>query len=124
MDIPDHKDEDNEASISKVFTSYPDQQQYVAPVNPELRKKTYTDQVALDPDNILCPGDKRRFRQLIDSYSDIIRPEPGRYNGKMGHIDNSINFASKPPPNKKVYHQKLTEDQKRLLGEKMDKLMS
>ena len=42
----------------------------------------------------------------------------------MGHIDNSINFASRPPPNRKVYHQKLTEDQKRLLGEKMDKLMS
>ena len=126
----DSEDEDEEleasntATVSKVFTSYPDQQQYVAPVNEELAKKTYTDQIKLDPDNILSPADKRKFRELCESYSDIIRPEPGRYNGKMGHIDNSINFASRPPPNKKIYHQNLNTEQKKLLGEKMDKLMS
>ena len=58
MDIPDNGDTDQETSISKVFTSYPDQQQYVAPINPKLKKRIYTDQVALDPDNILSPGTK------------------------------------------------------------------
>ena len=58
MDIPDNGDKDQETSISKVFTSYPDQQQYVAPINPKLKKRIYTDQVALDPDNILSPGTK------------------------------------------------------------------
>ena len=111
-------------NIDRVFSSYPDQQQYVAHDNPELKKRSYTDQVALDPDNILSPGDKRKFRELIESYSDIIRPEPGRYNGRLGHIDNSINFTTRPPPNRKIYHQKLTEEQKRILGEKMDKMMS
>ncbi len=124
-DMDSEVDNDNtSAQVNKVFTSYPDQQQYVKPVNEELAKKTYTDQIKIDPDNILSPADKRKFRELCESYSDIIRPEPGRYNGKMGHIDNTINFTSRPPPNKKIYHQNLNTAQKKLLGEKMDKLLS
>ena len=109
--------------VARVFTSYPDQNQYVNGMAKKTEPKDYTDLIQLDPDNILTPDQKVKFRKLCQEFKDIIRPEPGRYNGAAGYVDNSINFSSKPPPNKKIYQQKLTDEMKAKLGEKLDQLM-
>ena len=84
----------------------------------------HTDKIQLDPECILSPKQKTSFRRLCQEFSDVIRPEPGRYNGSLSHISNRINFASRPAPNAKIYQQNLTEEMKRKLGDKMDKLLS
>ncbi len=112
-----------DAEVARVFTSYPDQNQYINKKAKSIPPKDHTDLIQLDPDNILSPKQKVCFRKLCQEFKDIIRPEPGRYNGAVGYIDNSINFSSKPPPNKKIYQQKLTDEMKKKLGEKLDQLI-
>ena len=117
----DEEEPGQEEQVDRVFQEYPDQTQYSQGVT--IKTKDYTDQIALDPDNILSPEEKAAFRKLCSEFKDVIRPEPGRYNGFYGHIDNSINFSARPPPNKKIYQQRLTDDMRKLLGAKLDKLM-
>ena len=112
------------AEIRKVHNSYPDQFQYASSRDKKLKELHYVDKVKIDPDNILTEEEKQAFRQVCEDYKDIIRPEPGRYNGKSGSINNRINFHSRPAPNKRIYQQKLTDSMKQRLAEKMDKLHS
>ena len=113
-----------EACVGAVLDSYPDQSQYVSTADKSFLTVDHTDKVQLDPDNILNPAQKTEFRRLLQEFKDVIRPEPGKYNGRYGHIDNRINWGSKPAPNQKIYQQNLTEEMKKQLGAKMDKLMS
>ena len=111
-------------TVNKVRSTYPDPSQYVSHRDPELAKANHVDKIKLDPDNVLTREEKEQFRQLCSEFTDVLRPEPGRYNGYAGHVDNKINFLMPPAPNKVIYQQKLTEPMKKLLGEKMDKLRS
>ena len=121
-DIAEHSSE--EAPIGAVYTTYPDQNQYVQSGDTVKVFKDHTDEIQLDPDNVLTAEQRTAFRDLCQEFKDVIRPEPGRYNGSYGHISNRINFASRPAPNAKIYQQNLSEPLKRQLGDKMDKLMS
>ena len=42
---------------------------------------------------------KKKFQNLCEAYSDIITPQPGKYNGAYGRVSTDINFATKPPTN-------------------------
>ena len=92
-----------EASVDMVYDTYPDQNQYVAAGDKAHLGVDHTDKIQLDPDNILTPEQRTTFRRLCKEFKDVIRPEPGRYNGRFGHISNRINFAAKPAPNSKIY---------------------
>ena len=112
-----------EAEVKAVMDTYPDQNQYKARTDKKLLNQKHTDKVVLDPDNVLSQEFRDEFRRLLDEYSDVIRPEPGRYNGHYGYMNNRINFASRPAPNKKIYAQNLTSEMKKKLGDKMDQLL-
>ena len=84
----------------------------------------YVDQVVIDPDNQFNQEWKSRFRMLCKEYADTINPNPGRYNGYYGEIDNSIDFISTPPPSVKARLPNYTADKLKLMAELMDKLES
>ena len=113
-----------DGKVNKVQFTLPDPSQYVSNRDPELAKICHVHKVKLDPDKILSEEQRDEFRKLCEEFSDILRPEPGRYNGSAGHVNNRINFHSRPAPNKIIYQQKLSDTMRKLLGEKMDKLRS
>ena len=82
----------------------------------------YLDQVHVDPDHQLSDHDRDKFKKLLEDFSDIITPIPGRYNGNFGMIDNSIHFVDRPAPVTKVYQPRYTDEMKLLLAKKMDQL--
>ena len=110
--------------VNKVYSHAPDHSQYVSHRDPELARIDHVDKVKIDPDKILSEADREKFRGLCQEFSDVLRPEPGRYNGRAGYVNNRIKFLSKPAPNKMIYQQKLSDPMRRKLGEKMDKLRS
>ena len=112
-----------EAKVQAVFKSYPDQEQYVSKA--EVKEFVdHTDSIQLDPGGILTPAERVEIKKLCQEYKDVIRPEPGLYNGHFGHIDNKIDFKSKPPYTQRIYQQKLTEPMTQILAKKMDDLHS
>ena len=108
-------------NLRKVFNEFPDSFQYKSLAKPP-NDKSYLDDIQVDPDGIMTPSQKKMFRDLCAKYTDIITPRPGRYNNHSGHVDNSINFAERPPSNQKVYQPKYSDKMKELLGQKMDAL--
>ena len=79
--------------------------------------------IVLDPDNIMPVTAKERVMAVSQKYSELFTKRPGKYNGSFGKVDNSINFATTPTPNMKVYVPNYTEDMKKVMGDLMDKLM-
>ena len=67
---------------------------------------------------------RTRFANLCRSFSDIITPVPGRYNGVFGRVNTEINFATIPPSNLKTYLPKYSHEMMKTLGQKMDVLES
>ena len=86
--------------------------------------KTYIDQISVDPDGQMSAAWKTRFVNLCKSYTDIITPKPGKYNGAFGRVSTQINFTSIPPSNLKSYLPKYSHEMLKVLGEKMDNLES
>ena len=82
----------------------------------------YVLEVSIDPDNILPTEWKERFASICTEFSHVITPRPGRYNGYYGRVDNSLNFATVPPPSIKARLPKYSQEMMKILGEKMDKL--
>ena len=56
------------------------------------------------------------------SYSSIITPIPGKYNGVFGRVSTDINFSSKPPPTVRTYLPKYSDQMMKTLAKKMDVL--
>ena len=85
-------------------------------------KKTYksdfTNDVLLDPDNILNKEHRSRFETLCQEFQDIIQYSPGTYNGAYGLVKNTIELTSIPPPNNKCYVPKYSKAQTDRLAEK------
>ena len=61
--------------------------------------KSYIHEVQIDPDNSMPATWRTRFKNLCESYSNIITPKPGRYNGAFGRTSTDLNFVSQPPSN-------------------------
>ena len=85
-------------------------------------KKSYIDQVSVDPDNQMPVAWKNRFINLCKDFNDIITPVPGRYNGTFGRVSTDINFTSVPPSNPKAYVPRYSHEMLKVLGDKMDVL--
>ena len=64
------------------------------------------------------------FEMLCKEYKDIIRYDPGTYNGAYGFVKNTIEFTETPPPNNRCYVPKYSTEQTNRLAEKMDELMA
>ena len=85
-------------------------------------EQSFLNEIIIDPDDQLSPRWKQRFKTVCESYSDIINPRPGKYNGFYGRIDNSINFSATPPPTVRAHLPNYSHDMLQILAAKMDKL--
>ena len=91
-----------QSNWSKNF-NHPDKFQYaeLAPRNED--PNTYLHLLQVDPDNVLSNDDKEIFHVLHRRFAHLFTPQPGRYNGNYGHVDNQLQFSSPPPPNSKTH---------------------
>ena len=78
--------------------------------------------IDLDPDNIMPATAKQAIREISNKFASVFTKAPGKYNGFYGRVNNSLNFASRPTPNKRVYQPQYSEEMKRKQAELMDKL--
>ena len=79
--------------------------------------------VQIDPDGILTPEEREMFREVTEHYKKVFTPRPGKYNGYFGEFSNRLNFASLPPQNTRIYTPNYSPEMKKILAEKLDKLV-
>ena len=65
--------------------------------------KKYLHLLSVDPDNVLTEEEKTIFHRLHQEFAHVFSPQPGRYNGRWGYIDNRLQFATPPPPNLRTH---------------------
>ena len=65
-------------------------------------KPEYVQQIQVDPDRILNDSDRDLFNKLHIRFQSVFTPQPGKYNGSQGYIDNKLQFATMPPPNSRT----------------------
>ena len=82
----------------------------------------YLAQVQVDPDNRLSESEKSIFHELHKRFASLFTPQPGRYNGYYGYIDNKLQFATQPPPNTKTRIPNYSPSMNNILAQKMDLL--
>ena len=110
-------------SIMKVYDLGRDDLSHLIPLKPlNDDSKDHLEEISIDPDNKLPPGWKERFASTCKEFSHIITPRPGKYNGYYGRIDNSINFATSPPPSIRAHLPKYSHEMLQIMANKMDKL--
>ena len=80
------------------------------------------DKIQVDPDNQLSPEMKQKFIMLNKVYEDLFTTTPGRYSGRFGDVDTSLNFTSPPIQTRKVHVPNYSKEMKDLLADKMDEL--
>ena len=56
-------------------------------------------QIEVDPDSMLTCEDREIFHKINVRFQSLFTPQPGKYNGGHGYIDNKLQFATPPPPN-------------------------
>ena len=81
----------------------PDQFQFQNLAPNRDRNDSYLQQLCVDPDNILTASEKELFHQLHRQYSHVFTPQPGRYNGHWGYVENKLQFSSLPAPNARTH---------------------
>ena len=67
---------------------------------------------------------KNMFQKLNQRFASLFTPQPGRYNGSWGYIDNHLQFATPPPPNIRTRIPNYSPPMNAILAEKMDTLES
>ena len=71
---------------------------------------------------MLHESEKQVFNKLHVQFAHLFTPQPGRYNGFWGYVDNRLQFSSPPAPNAKTYIPNYSPKMNQLLAEKMDQL--
>ena len=84
--------------------------------------ENFLDQLSVDPDNILNPTEKKLFHDLHLKYRQLFRPEPGKYNGAYGYVDNKLKFSTPPAPNARTHVPNYSPSMNQILAKKMDLL--
>ena len=74
----------------------------------------------MDPDRILSIEDRERFHELHQKFCHVFTPQPGKYNGEYGYIENRIQFSTPPPPNSRTHVPNYSPSMNKLMAEKMD----
>ena len=79
--------------------------------------------IQIDPQHQLSPAIRKKFYDVNKKYESIFTPTPGRYSGRFGDVDTSINFTEPPVQTRKVCQPNYSYDMKIKLAEKMDELI-
>ena len=86
-------------------------------------KKSYLEDVQLDPDGMMDKATRERFLKLLEQYEEVIDPAPGKYNGFYGDSDTKIKFVETPPPMDTTYSPDYSLEMVKTLADKLDKLI-
>lgn len=87
--------------------SPPDPLPEFKPINTAMTKPTlpkkglYSDQVTLNPDNLLSKSEENLFRQTLETYDEVFNPKISVYNGKSGSCYVEVNIGANLPPQRK-----------------------
>ena len=81
-----------------------------------------TDEIQIDPDNVLSEEWKQIFKDTIHSYKDIFKDSPGRYNGFFGHVTCSLTLTGNPPPSLKPRMPNYSSEKMQIMANLMDKM--
>ena len=79
--------------------------------------------IALDPDNILKPEDRRIFKNINEKYSEVFMSKPGKYNGVLGNLDAKLVLGNVEPPSfpcKKIIQSEKLDDIKQGIMDQME----
>ena len=111
-------------NVKKIYDTNLNDNSHLIPHTSDVvgSEQSFLKEIIIDPDDQLSPRWKQRFKSVCESYSDIINPRPGKYNGFYGRIDNSINFSATPPPTVRAHLPNYSHDMLQILAAKMDKL--
>ena len=112
---------DVNSQVMKVY-DFPSDFQHLEPHTNWDHSEDFTSDVSIDPENLMTTNIKSKFEKLVKQFSDVINYRPGKYNGWYGDINNSIDFATVPPPTSKIHAPKYSHDMMVKLAEQMDKL--
>ena len=63
--------------------------------------KQHSDLVKIDPDNMLEPELKLKFKQLLLGYDEVFNPKFTGYNGAVGPFQAKVNMGPSQPPQRK-----------------------
>ena len=113
-----------EALVNKLYTIDDNEYEAYVPRRDVDKSLDFTDDVIIDPDERMDKHTRKEFEMLCKEYKDIIRYDPGTYNGAYGFVKNTIEFTEIPPPNNRCYVPKYSSEQTNRLAEKMDELMA
>ena len=116
---------DSPDAIRKLFDLNTEDISHLIPDNDIYEgNECFLEQISIDPDHQLSFTWRQKFKELCHDFSDIINPRPGKYNGYFGRVDNSINFATTPPPTIRSHLPKYSHEMLSIMANKMDKLES
>ena len=82
----------------------------------------FLEQISVDPDNMLSKQERNEFHQLNAKYKHLFTPQPRKYNGAIGYIDNKIQFSTPPAPNARTHVPNYSPSMNQLQATKMDQL--
>ena len=108
-------------SIKKVLAHSDDYENFEHYENWNFEENFIND-VSIDPDDKLNKYWKDKFHDLCVEFTDIINFRPSKYNGWYGEVDNSLDFATQPPPTNKIHMPKYNDKMNHVLADKMDQL--
>ena len=111
----------NSLSINDVIHGQ-DTSEHLQPYSNWDYNEDFIADIKIDPDRVMTKEWRKKFLDLCYEFKDIINYRPGRYNGYYGDVNNTIDFASVPPPTNKVYMPKYSDKMNQILAQKMDQL--
>ena len=82
----------------------------------------YAANITVDPDHLLDSASRDRFIKLHDRYDNVFNPAIGKYNGKSGKIEATVNMGPVLPPQRKGRLPQYNRDKLQLLQEHFDTL--
>ena len=122
-DIRDTKIVENSLSgSSKEEPIHSDSFQFQDLARKRSYSKDYLQQIQVDPDNTLTEEEKQVFHEIHRKYVHLFTPQPGRYNGSWGYVDNKLQFSTPPAPNARTYVPNYSPTMNQTLAQKMDTL--
>jgi hypothetical protein len=91
-------------------------------VHKPVNTHSYSDNVQLDPDNILPPDIKQQFQTLHTRYDEVFSTEFSGYNGAVGPFEAVVNMGPVQPPQGKGRVPQYARDKLVELQHKFDEL--
>lgn len=82
----------------------------------------YSLNVSVDPDSILTPSERQKFKDVLLKFDSVFNPQIDCYNGAKGPLKATVNMGPVPPPQRKGRLPQYSKDKLVELQAKFDEL--